>query len=225
MALSDSASAPLSCWPLSVPAPIPAAASALAAGVTVPLLGKLLLGTWLPAAASGLALSTLQASRCSCQLLSLAGPALQPMGPSATPEGFSTALPTPPAFHLLPQTLPYPAAALPRPSAQAVLLPALAGSALGEVFPGTAATLRPLCTLAAAGLMAVHCASYIAHSGGALRYAGPRLLGAVIAMHAGAGWRRWAGGAACWGRHCWFGSASCFWKYSKSRAVVQQGSS
>ncbi|KAI7844784.1 hypothetical protein COHA_001664 [Chlorella ohadii] len=103
------------------------AASALAAGVTVPLLGKLLLGTWLPAATSGLALSTLQA----------------------------------------------------------VLLPALAGSALGEVFPGTAATLRPLCTLCAAGLMAAHCASYIAHSGGALRYAGPRLLGAVIAMHAG----------------------------------------
>lgn len=66
MALSDSASAPLSCLPLSVPAPIPAAASALAAGVTVPLLGKLLLGTWLPAATSGLALSTLQASRCSC---------------------------------------------------------------------------------------------------------------------------------------------------------------
>ena len=67
-----------------------------------------------------------------------------------------------------------------------MLLPALAGSALGEVFPGTAATLRPLCTLCAAGLMAAHCASYIAHSGGALRYAGPRLLGAVIAMHAGA---------------------------------------
>lgn len=65
-----------------------------------------------------------------------------------------------------------------------MLLPALAGSALGEVFPGTTAMLRPLCTLAAAALMAAHCASYIAHSGGALRYAGPRLLGAVVAMHA-----------------------------------------
>lgn len=40
----------------------PATGSALAAGVTVPLLGKLLLGTWLPAATSGLALSSLQAS-------------------------------------------------------------------------------------------------------------------------------------------------------------------
>ena len=41
---------------------MPAAASALAAGVTVPLLGKLLLGTWLPLGASALAISSLQAS-------------------------------------------------------------------------------------------------------------------------------------------------------------------
>lgn len=96
-------------------------------------------------------------------------------------------MPTPPAFHCFPK----PCLILPllsrAPPPQAVLLPALAGSALGEVFPGAAAALRPLCTLAAAGLMAAHCASYIAHSGGALRYAGPRLLGAVVAMHAGAG--------------------------------------
>lgn len=69
---------------------------------------------------------------------------------------------------------------------QAVLLPALAGAAIAEVAPATAAALRPLCTLCAGALMALHCGSYVAHCSGALLYAWPQLLGAVAAMHAGA---------------------------------------
>lgn len=86
---------------------------------------------------------------------------------------------------LLGAWLPLNTAGLAVSTLQAVLLPALAGVAIGEALPAAAAALRPLCTLAAASLMVLHCGSYVAHSGPALQYAWPQLLGAVAAMHAG----------------------------------------
>jgi hypothetical protein len=68
---------------------------------------------------------------------------------------------------------------------QVVLLPALAGLALGEAFPNAVATLRPLCALSAVGLVTLTCASNVAHSAHVVLHAGPRLLAAVLALHAG----------------------------------------
>ena len=66
-----------------------------------------------------------------------------------------------------------------------MLLPVLAGAALNQAFPRQVARLSPLAALAAVLLIAVICGSVIAQNAAAALAAGPRLLGAISALHAG----------------------------------------
>lgn len=67
------------------------------------------------------------------------------------------------------------------------MLPALLGAAIGKAAPATAQLLRPVAELAATALLALACGSVVAHSAGDVLQAAPRLLGAVVLLHSGAG--------------------------------------
>ena len=102
-------------------------------------------------------------------------------------------------------------------SPQVVLLPVLAGSAIRELFPATAALLRPMCTLCATALMAMVCGSYVAHSAPVMLHAWPQLMLAVCALHLGE-----CRPAAAWGRGGTASRCSAALLHPSSRPGQQQ---
>jgi predicted Na+-dependent transporter len=86
--------------------------------------------------------------------------------------------------------------------AQVVLLPVVAGAAINTAMPKAVARLGPLFSLTAVLLIALICGSVVGTHQAAVLQAGPRLLGAVAALHIGenaagssaAGWERFGGG-------------------------------
>jgi BASS family bile acid:Na+ symporter len=86
---------------------------------------------------------------------------------------------------LLGTLVPVSAAALLASTLQVVLLAVLAGAALNSAFPGAVRRAAPAAALSAVLLIATICGSVIAQNAGAARAAGPRLLAAVAALHAG----------------------------------------
>jgi predicted Na+-dependent transporter len=68
---------------------------------------------------------------------------------------------------------------------QVVLLPVVAGAAVNTAFPKQVASLAPLSALSAVVLIALICGSVMAQNAAAVLAAGPQLLGAVAALHAG----------------------------------------
>ena len=81
--------------------------------------------------------------------------------------------------------VPVDALALVASTLQVVLLPVLAGAALNQAFPRQVGRLAPAAALSAVLLIAAICGSVIAANAGAALAAGPRMLGAVAALHAG----------------------------------------
>jgi predicted Na+-dependent transporter len=68
---------------------------------------------------------------------------------------------------------------------QVVLLPVVVGAALNTAFPKQIARLAPLSALSAVVLIALICGSVMAQNAAAALQAGPQLLLAVFALHAG----------------------------------------
>lgn len=72
-------------------------------------------------------------------------------------------------------------------SLQVVLLPVLVGAAINTALPRQVAALAPLASLAATASLALVAGSVVAQNATAVAAAAPQLLGAVFAVHAGAG--------------------------------------
>lgn len=86
---------------------------------------------------------------------------------------------------LLGTLVPVDAKALLMSTLEVVLAPVLVGAALNSAFPAQVATLAPLCALSAVVLIALICGSVMAQHAAAVMQAGPQLLAAVFALHAG----------------------------------------
>ena len=67
-----------------------------------------------------------------------------------------------------------------------MLAPVLLGAALNQKAPRVVARVAPFMPLVAVTMVALVCSSVIAQNAAAVRSAGPRLLSAIIALHAGA---------------------------------------
>ncbi len=68
---------------------------------------------------------------------------------------------------------------------QVVLLPIAAGAWLNRTFPSAVRRSAPFAPLVAVGCTVAVCASVLARNAAAVTAAGPRLLGAICALHAG----------------------------------------
>ncbi len=66
-------------------------------------------------------------------------------------------------------------------------MPVLFGAYLNSTFPKTVARLAPASALLAVLVVALICASVMGANASAVLSAGPALLGAVVALHAGEG--------------------------------------
>ncbi|PSC74970.1 putative sodium metabolite cotransporter chloroplastic [Micractinium conductrix] len=86
---------------------------------------------------------------------------------------------------LLGTLVPVDAAALLISTLQVVLAPVVVGAAINSAFPEQVATLGPLSALSAVLLIALICGSVMAQNAAAVLQAGPQLLAAVFALHAG----------------------------------------
>jgi bile acid:Na+ symporter, BASS family len=86
---------------------------------------------------------------------------------------------------LLGTLVPVDAMALLMSTLQVVLLPVLLGAALNQSFPRQVERLAPLSALSAVLLVATICGSVISQNASAVMGVGPRLLGAIVALHAG----------------------------------------
>ena len=86
---------------------------------------------------------------------------------------------------LIGQLVPVDALALLVSTVQVVLLPVVLGYFLNRTFPKAVAAVTPLSALSAVVLIAVICGSVVAQNAAAISSAGPQLLVAVAALHAG----------------------------------------
>lgn len=71
-----------------------------------------------------------------------------------------------------------------RSTLQVVVLPVAAGVAVNRWLPGVVRRVLPIAPLVSVVTIALVCASVIGQNAGAVRAAGPRLLGAVVLLHA-----------------------------------------
>jgi len=66
---------------------------------------------------------------------------------------------------------------------EVVVLPVVAGVAINRWLPGVVRTVLPVAPLVSVATIALVCASIIGQNAAAVRESGPRLLGAVVAVH------------------------------------------